>query len=70
MATTSPMLLEIYCVDFEGDETIEKLDKLPKGGVIEHPIIADTVGNLHLFIENCSGTAIPYHITYTFLEYS
>ena len=60
----------VYCVDFEGDETIEKLDKLPKGGVIEHPIIADTVGNLHLFIENCSGTAIPYHITYTFLEYS
>eukprot|EP00826_Nyctotherus_ovalis_P046855 TRINITY_DN5331_c0_g1_i4.p1 TRINITY_DN5331_c0_g1~~TRINITY_DN5331_c0_g1_i4.p1 ORF type:complete len:571 (-),score=170.12 TRINITY_DN5331_c0_g1_i4:162-1874(-) len=60
----------VYCVDLEGEETIEKLDKLSKGGVIEHPIVADTVGNLHLFIENCSGTAAPYHITYTFLEYS
>jgi len=60
----------VYCVDFEGQETIEKLDKLSKGGVIEHPIIADNVGGLHLFIENCSGTAAPYHITYTFLEYS
>eukprot|EP01022_Parablepharisma_sp_SALTPOND_P036262 TRINITY_DN982_c0_g1_i1.p1 TRINITY_DN982_c0_g1~~TRINITY_DN982_c0_g1_i1.p1 ORF type:complete len:656 (-),score=70.44 TRINITY_DN982_c0_g1_i1:1173-3140(-) len=60
----------VYCVDFEEQETIERLDKLPKGGVIEHPIILDSVGNLHLFIENCSGTAPPYHTNYTFLEYS
>jgi len=60
----------VYCVDFEEQETIEKLDKLSKGGVIENPIILDDVGNLHLFIENCSGTAPPFHISYTFLEYS
>jgi len=60
----------VYCVDFEEQETIERLDKLSKGGVIEHPIILDQVGGLHLFIENCSGTAPPYHTTYTFLEYS
>lgn len=60
----------VYCVDFEEQETIEKLDKLGKGGVIESPIILDEVGNLHLFIENCSGTAPPFHISYTFLEYS
>ena len=60
----------VYCVDFEDQETVEKLDKLSKGGVIEAPIIIDPVGCLHLFIENCSGTAPPYHITYTFLEYS
>ncbi len=60
----------VYCVDFEEQETIERLDKLTKGGVIEQPIILDSVGCLHLFIENCSGTAHPYHISYSFLEYS
>lgn len=60
----------VFCVDFEEHETIERLDRLNKAGVIEYPILVDTIGNLHLFIENCSGTSPPHHIVYSFLEYS
>ena len=60
----------VYCVDFENNEPVEKLDKLAKGGVIETPIAIDSIGRIHLFIENNNGTAPPNHISYTFLEYS
>jgi serine/threonine protein kinase len=60
----------VYYVDFEEHEAIERLDRLAKAGVIEYPILVDNTGNLHLYIEEKSGTAPPYHITYSFLEYS
>lgn len=60
----------VYCFDLESKETVERLDKLAKGGIIEAPIAVDSVGNLHLFVENENGTAPPTHVSYTFLEYS
>jgi hypothetical protein len=60
----------VYCFDLEKEFTIEKLDKIDKSGVIDYPIIVDTIGNLHLFLETASGTSPPTHVLYSFLEYS
>ena len=48
----------------------QNLDKIDKAGVIDYPVIIDSVGSLHLFIENSSGTSPPYRTVYSFLEYS
>ena len=50
--------------------SIESLDKLEKPGVIDYPVIIDSVGSLHLFIENASGTSPLMRSVYSFLEYS
>ena len=50
--------------------SLENLDKIDKAGVIDYPVIIDSVGSLHLFLENCSGTNPPYRSVYSFLEYS
>lgn len=60
----------VYCFDIDTEYRIEKLDKIDRGGVCDAPIIVDQVGNLHLFMENSSGTSTPYHVIYSFLEYS
>ena len=39
--------------------SLENLDKTDKAGVIEWPVVIDTVGNLHLFVEKASGTGPP-----------
>lgn len=57
-------------MDVESDYRIEKLDKIDQPGVIDYPIMIDTVGNIHLFIEKDAGTKPPLDITYSFLEYS
>ena len=50
--------------------SIESLDKLDKPGVIDYPVMSDSVGGLHLFIENASGTSPLMRSVYSFLEYS
>ena len=60
----------VFCFDLEKEYTIEQLDKIDRPGIIDYPIIIDQVGNLHLFLENNSGTSPPYHVVYSFLEYS
>ncbi len=50
--------------------SIENLDKIDKAGVSDYPVIADSVGNLHLYVENASGTSPPLRTVYSFLEYS
>ena len=43
----------VYCFDIETPEyRIERLDKIDRAGVVDYPIIVDSVGNLHLFVEN------------------
>ena len=54
----------------EHNYSMENLDKLDKAGVIDYPVIIDSVGSLHLFVENSSGTNPPYRTVYSFLEYS
>jgi hypothetical protein len=70
----------VYCFDIETKDTgkgstsmsysIENLDKIDKAGVVDYPVIIDSVGSLHLFIENASGTSPPLRSVYSFLEYS
>ena len=60
----------VYCLDLESEYRIEKLDKIEKAGVVDYPIIIDSIGNLHLFIEKEAGTLPPYDVVYSFLEYS
>ena len=66
----------VFCFDVESSESgkpvysIENLDKIDKAGVADYPIIADSVGNLHLYVENASGTSPPLRTVYSFLEYS
>ena len=72
----------VYCFDVDDGEnsgvndpkkstyTIENLDRIDKPGVIDYPIIIDSVGSLHLFIENASGTSPLMRSVYSFLEYS
>ena len=50
--------------------SMEDLDRVDKAGVIDYPVIIDSVGSLHLFVENASGTSPPYRTVYSFLEYS
>ena len=77
---------EVFCFDIEkveempkdknkGSEpvltySLENLDKIDKAGVIDYPVIMDSVGSLHLFVENASGTCPPSRTVYSFLEYS
>jgi len=73
----------VYCFDvddgvnngIESDASkssysIENLDKVDKPGVIDYPVIIDSVGSLHLFVENASGTSPLMRTVYSFLEYS
>ena len=60
----------VFCFDLEKEYSIEKLDKIDKAGVVDYPVLVDAIGNLHLLLENASGTAPPTHVIYSFLEYS
>lgn len=67
----------VFCFDIDekegqqrGNYSIENLDRVDKAGVIDYPVIIDSVGSLHLFIENASGTSPPLRTVYSFLEYS
>ena len=69
-----PKLVEeldaVFCFDLDKEYTIEQLDKIDRPGIIDSPIILDQIGNLHLFLENNSGTSPHHHVVYSFLEYS
>ena len=60
----------VFCFDLDKEYTIEQLDKIDRAGIIDSPIILDQIGNLHLFVENNSGTSPHHHVVYSFLEYS
>jgi hypothetical protein len=66
----------VYCFDCidepnsKSSYTVEALDKIDKPGVIDYPVVIDSVGSLHLFIESASGTAPSLRSVYSFLEYS
>ena len=57
----------VYCFDIEPEFRIEKLDKIDKAGVVDYPIIIDSVGNLHLFVEKDWGVSPPIDVVYSFL---
>jgi hypothetical protein len=67
----------VYCFDSSEPEnggptqySMEILDKIDRAGAVDQPVILDSIGSLHLFIENASGTSPPFRTVYSFLEYS
>ena len=68
----------VYCFDASEPEngsgptnySIEVLDKIDRAGAVDQPVILDSIGSLHLFVENSSGTSPPFRTVYSFLEYS
>lgn len=70
LGAQSEELDSVFCFDLENNMTIEQLDKIDKAGVVDAPILLDQIGNLHLFLENNSGTSPHHHVVYSFLEYS
>lgn len=70
LGENSEELDAVFCFDLDKDYTIEQLDKIDRPGIIDSPIILDQIGNLHLFLENNSGTSPHHHVVYSFLEYS
>lgn len=55
----------VYCFDIENANSnntsysLENLDKIDKAGVVDYPVIIDSIGSIHLFVENASGTSPP-----------
>ncbi len=43
-----------------------ELESLEKGGVIENEVLIDGDGNLHIFLEDASGTSPHSHIKYSY----
>ena len=70
LGENSEELDAVFCFDLDKEYTIEQLDKIDRPGIVDSPIILDQIGNLHLFIENNSGTSPHHHVVYSFLEYS
>ena len=70
LGENSEELDSVFCFDLDKEFTIEQLDKIDRPGIVDSPIILDQIGNLHLFIENNSGTSPHHHVVYSFLEYS
>jgi len=68
----------VYCFDASDPESgsgptsysMEVLDKIDRAGPVDQPVILDSIGSLHLFVENASGTSPPFRTVYSFLEYS
>ena len=56
-----------YIVDLSLGK-VEKSIELPQGGVLDHEIILDDTGRVHLFYENNYGTSPPDHVTVNFFE--
>lgn len=59
----------VYCIDYEKKNSI-KFSSLPKGGIIDHEVILDDIGNVHLYFENNYGTSPPIHQIYNYLDFN
>lgn len=59
----------VYCLDLD-KKVSTKFSCLPKAGILEHEIILDEIGNVHLYFENNYGTSPPVHHIYNYLDFS
>lgn len=59
----------VFCWDLE-KSTFVKFSPLSRAGIIEHEILLDEVGQVHLFFENNYGTSPPVHCVYNYLDFS
>lgn len=53
----------VYKVDVENN-TVEDCGTLEKGGVIECEVMLDNQDICYLFLEECNGTATPFHLKF------
>jgi serine/threonine protein kinase len=59
----------VYCLDIQ-KYIFSELANLPKSGVIEHEVLIDEIGQVHLFYENNYGTSPPQHFIYNYLDFN
>lgn len=59
----------VYCLDYD-KKTFIKFSALPKAGIIDHEVLLDDIGNVHLFFETNYGTSPPVHYVYNYLDFS
>jgi serine/threonine protein kinase len=45
------------------------LQPLPRSGIIDHEVLVDEIGQVHVFFENNYGTSPPVHAIYSYLNY-
>jgi N-acetylneuraminic acid mutarotase len=57
----------VHCLDLETN-LFNKCISLPRAGIIEHEVILDEIGQIHLFFENNYGTSPPVRAIYNFLD--
>ncbi len=58
----------VHCWDMETG-TFNKMVNLTRVGIIEHEVILDEQGRIHLFFENNYGTSPPVRAIYNFLDF-
>jgi hypothetical protein len=59
----------VYCWNIDKN-SFDKFSSLTKAGIIEHEVLLDEVGGVHLFFENNYGTSPPVHIVYNYLDFN
>jgi serine/threonine protein kinase len=59
----------VFCFDVE-KQNFSKFAALPKGGIIDHEVILDEIGQVHIFFENNYGTSPPIHVVYNYLDFN
>jgi serine/threonine protein kinase len=59
----------VFCLDME-KTAFSKFNSLSKGGIVDHEILLDEQGQVHLFFENNYGTSPPVHVIYNYLDFN
>lgn len=59
----------VYCLDVD-KSNFSKFSPLPRGGIIDHEVLLDEIGQVHLFFENNYGTSPPVHVVYNYLDFN
>jgi len=59
----------VYCFDFD-KSSFAKFASLSKAGIIDHEVLLDEIGQVHIFFENNYGTSPPLHVVYNYLNFN
>jgi serine/threonine protein kinase len=58
----------VYCYDVTKG-TFTSFGNLPRAGIIDHEILLDELGQVHIFFENNYGTSPPIHTIYNYFDF-
>lgn len=59
----------VFHLDLE-KSSFSKNHALPRAGIIDHEVLIDEIGQIHLFFENNYGTSPPIHCVYNYLDFN